>query len=763
MDDFINKIKAISNLSELENTDKIDSNELIYAIIKSERYDLLENSNIRLNLSNDVTLKKLLDFLFSRFDCLYNIKNGSLNFTEEELDIIFKLAYKENNIDEFLRFFLKDDEAFDNFIKEHEQILLNYIKEDVHFSHFLLERDSFVELILRGDNVKLLSNIEEYSPSNLKLLVKFLKRNNNIPCDLANYKFAKHLFELKSNFEPSEFCELMNLFKYKTSYDINIKDSDSTSFSILVSDNIDYLIKMVSQTKTIPKCLLESSTFRDECIKRNRIDLAVKCILPPDIIQNETLVNAYCKELNINPKDFYERNKWLLSYHEKNNEIFNTFLGTSLKDNIFTLNEEHFERFINDVDVQISIEKLNEKELMILSKILNIYNYQEYDIPAMIVNIIENIKNYQQLINSINIETISEENLRKLVSVLQFSDNQYKINNIDTLQNYEKIKMHAFITGYNSNNLITNKNNLLKALFNIDISEAKLIDLKYCYDDENNSILGSLKNSELPNQVYDYLELIHKIIECNNPTTLFNLYNNFGTNNIYNNEIPLEIYIRSKYIELYSKSLYRLEEKNSVYGPKDSISEKINYNGKSIEVCIPREKFNFLIHCVSSDIIGENYKNDWLYRPQVRDHFVACSYINEKGIYSIRYTNRIIYGFDCLEGSSILAMEKFDIDSDGFYAKLYNSSKQFADGHSKFYLPDELSKAISRGYNEIVIERRNTNKSKGSNFKRKPDYIIMMVDSMAKENFSFFEDLCQNKLPFISDEDKKNNKNYRKK
>ena len=79
-------------------------------------------------------------------------------------------------------------------------------------------------------------------------------------------------------------------------------------------------------------------------------------------------------------------------------------LASSLKNNIFSLNSEHFERFINDVDVQLSLSKLSERELSLFSKILDLYSYDEYDISQMIVNVINNMNDYKDLLNSINIE-----------------------------------------------------------------------------------------------------------------------------------------------------------------------------------------------------------------------------------------------------------------------------------------------------------------------------------------------------------------------
>lgn len=768
MNELINKLKEITNLSELENLNNINTNALFYAIAKSERYDLLKDANIRLNINDSATLENLTEFFLSDEDILYFMHRNGITFSKDELNVIFNIVFQKyqysDQFEFFLRNFFVNKEELNTFIKEHEQVFENCIKEKgQNIPYILKDCDSFVELILKGNHVKLVGDLENYSSSNLKLLTKCLENNKNVPYYLGNDRYAKHLFELKSDLEPKEFIELLNLLKEKSCYDRKNRDSEITFFTNLINENIDYLIKIVSQTKVLPKCLTESSTFRDKCIKRNRIDLAVKCILPLDIMQNEALANAYCSQLNIDSKDFYERSKWLLSYHEKNNNIFNTFLATSLKDNIFNLNKEHYERFINDVEIQMSLSKLNEKELTVLSKVLNIYNYKEYDISSMIVNIINNISNYQELVNSLNLENISEKDLRKLVSVLQLPDNQYQVNNIESLQNYDKLKKQFFANNFNNNDLISNKDSLLKVLFNIDLVEAQYIDSKYCHDNNNTNTLENLRNSELPLQIYNYLSLINKIVECNNLNDLSALYNGLKDTKIYDLEIPFEPYLRGQYTELYSQSLYRIDERNQVYGPKDSISNEINFNGKNIQVCVPRANFNFFVHCVgscslASDVTDTNYRNDWLDRPQLQDHFVACSYINEKGIYSIRSQGSIIFGFDTLESGSILGMGNTDIDSIGRYANTYDGSRELQEGNGKrarYFVPSEILKTINDGYNEIVIERRNTDQSRNQEFKRKPDYIIMMAESMEQNNFNYLENLYQNQLSFISEEDKK--------
>lgn len=778
MNELVNSLKEISSLSELENLGNINPNALIYAISKSERYELLKDANIRLNINDAATLEKLTDFLLSDENILYYMHRNGLAFSKDELNVMFNLVFQKYQysykFENFLSYFFRSKDELNEFIKEHKQFFENYLNEKGQGVPSILKHcDSFVELVLKGNHYKLIGNLENYSLSNLKLLAQFLKQNNKLPYYIGDNMFAQHLFDLKLNLNPTEFIELLNLLKEKTSYDRKNRDSETTFFSNLVNENIEYLIEIVSQNKSVPKCLIESSAFRDECIKRNRIDLAVKCILPLDIMKNEALVNAYCKELNIDPKDFYERSKWLLNYHKKNNNIFYTFLATLLKDNIFNLNKEHYERFINDVEVQMSISKLNDRELIILSKILNIYNYKDYDVSSMVVNIINNISDYQKLVNSLDLSTISERDLRRLVSVFQNPNNQYKINNLESLQNYDKLKRQFFINNFYLNDLITNKDGLLKVLFNIDLIEAQYINSKYCHNNDNNNILNNLKNSELPSQIYDYLVLINKIVECDNIDELYILYNNFKDINVYDCEIPLEPYLRGKYTELYSQSLYRIDEKNQVYGPKDAVSNEINFNGKNIQICIPRVNFNFLVHRVgscslASDVVDSNYRNDWLDRPQLQNHFVACSYINEKGIYSIRSQGNIIFGFDTLENGSILGMGNTDIDSIGRYANAYDGSRELQEGNgnrARYFVPSEILKTINNGYNEIVIERRNTDKSRSDEFKRKPDYIIMMAESMEQDNFNLLENLYQKQLSFISEEDKKEIQqigNYRK-
>ena len=168
MEELINRLKEITNLSELENISGINTNALIYAIAKSERYELLNGANIRLNISDSATLEKLIDFLLSDEDILYCMHRNGFAFSKDELDAMFTVVFQKYQysykFECFLRDFFGNKDELNDFIKEHEQFFENYINEKKQsVSYSLKDCDSFVELILKGNHAELVGNLENYS------------------------------------------------------------------------------------------------------------------------------------------------------------------------------------------------------------------------------------------------------------------------------------------------------------------------------------------------------------------------------------------------------------------------------------------------------------------------------------------------------------------------------------------------------------------------------------------------------------------------
>lgn len=754
MDELVEKI-IYENFSDL--IKEYNPNILLCGLLKASKIYLFNQYNLKIDINDKESLKELLEFVLSDYGNIYAF-GDNIELNIETVNSMFEIVLKNNDLfDKFLDLIGFNQEFISNLIRNNKEYFIKYINSLKTFndirSYDLKKNKDFINLILDLDRVDLLTNIDDYDLDILKRIGNS-KSINLIWEYEGSVRLKQKLFEIKDNLTELEFINLISLFK-----DENIYDGDkrySNTLEQFISENIDFLFDCVIKTNIIPKSLIVSSSFRDECIKRNRIDLAVKCLLPNNLLDNQELLNKYAKELNIDIKEFYKRYKWVMEYYNKNNNIFNTLICEFL--NNFDFNEDHFERFINDIFMELDILKLNKNELKVFKKIINLYNYEEYDISLLVNNIINNISEYNELINNIDIDSINKDDLINLIKIIQ-NKNYFNIKNINDLRNYYSIKKN------NTKNEDINiyKNNLLMLIFNINLDEAKYINYKYCYNEKDINILKELEISELPSYIYNYLLLINNIVENNSINELDTIFNSIKDNKIYNKEIPLELFLRSEYTKLYSESMYKIEERNNIYGPVDNVMTSTTYNDKKIDICVPRVNFNFFIHCVGTcslkeDVIDSNYRVDWLDRPWLQDHFVACSYINQEGIFSLRSGGSVILGFDHLEGGSLLAMGNTDIDSTGSWSRSYRGPREVQEGNrqrAKFYIPSQLLKTINEGYNEMVVERRDCS-LEHETFKRKPDYIIMPVDSLNKNKLMRLDTLFNRFLSFVSEEDKNN-------
>ena len=129
MNELIEEIKKISNLSELNNNNLIDQNILFLAIVKSRRYDLLANVNI--NINNNETLTELIDYLLSDTDIVYDMRRNGFLFSQETLNNIFKIVYQKYKgtykFGDFFNDFFESKESLNLFVENNEQFLRNYL------------------------------------------------------------------------------------------------------------------------------------------------------------------------------------------------------------------------------------------------------------------------------------------------------------------------------------------------------------------------------------------------------------------------------------------------------------------------------------------------------------------------------------------------------------------------------------------------------------------------------------------------------------
>lgn len=746
MDEILKLLKNLKN-NKIENLDSLNHNLVFLGILKLRKYELLKDNKLNVIINNDEISKEILLLIISDPNTFYTLEDNSFRLSNENINNLKELYLQINNLsyiiqDNFYDMFFDNEEEITNFVKNHYNYYSNYIKNielSDNFPSSLYKSNIIINIILKEKKYFLIEDIRHFDVENLKLLISSIDNNEyDYKFSYADNTLLEKIIKNKDSFTNIEMYKLLSLFVVNNIYK-NSFDSNST----IMNNNLDYFIGLCSSLNMVPVCLVKSNCFRDELIKRKRIDLAIKCTLPKDIVNNEELIKLYAKELNIEVNEFREKLRTLFEYYKENNDILDTFIVEMFKDRNYTIPYIHYERIINDREIENLLINLNDKEILIIKNIMSRYNYEDYDISNMIVQIVKNIKNYQSLINSIDLNNLTDEDFKNLVMILQY--NYYNVNNLNDLRNFSNNKNNILL---NSNLDIYNlKNTILMNLCNINIKDANLINRKFCYTKKGESLIELIEN-EVPSNIYIVLKIINTILKTNSKDKLIEIFNHYRNSNIYNSEIPLEIYLRSVYTSLYNDKLTRLND----FSKDNSLS----YLKNDVQVIVPRGEINYLVHCVGTcsegTEISHNYEEDWNLRPQLRDHLLACSLINQNRLFDVRADNRIIFGMQELENGSLLYMDDTDIDSIGYYSKVYNSGHKYdsAGGLNHFYPPTLLLNNGLDNYNELVIDRRNGHINSKLK-KRNPNCIIMMSnydDLLDLENF------LTDKFNFISKEDK---------
>lgn len=734
------EINEINNLNQIE---------LFLEILRENRFDLLKNINFNFDIEDSNQLDELITLLFDYelWYYVYEVNKYKLSETLE-LRIIDQIINKKSDNENIFTNFIHWIEKINKiewFIQKYNKILREKLKNNDYLPNELINNETMIKMIFERNKGNYIDyyHINEWSSETFKLFLK--NEYDKINLNYINKIIEKMNFELeKNNISKKEFFVFLSYMNNKL-----IKERDPHKFVEKYIDEIiekhsDYIFNCFENEKELPISLILSNKFRDECIKRKRFDLAVQCLLPKDLMNNEELIKEYIKELNLTKIEFYSIYKFINKYYEMNNDIFDSILATSLKKDITNLKIIHYERMINDPFIQKKLATLSKKELSVVTNITNRFSYDEYDITNMIANIITNIKEYNELINNININEISNEELNSLINILQYKENKYKTTKQEDLKKYSLLKEIKYLESISQNKQDINKSKdyLLKYLFNLSLKRAMRINQIFCYDNHSKNILDNIKK-ELPQNIFSILETINSIIETNDIEKLNYYYENCKK---FENSIPLEDYLRSEYTKLY---------KNSLYTIKKDDEEEIVVNGEKVKIFFPKENDNLLIHVIGtcSDINhNTNYQKNWEDFPRMRDHIVACSLINNNKV-NLRELDKIILGYCNIENAAIYYMSDSDIDSLDHKSVKYdvlNNENTENRKLMKMYPPlFLLEKTV--GYNEIVTERRNY---KGNSFKRKPDYIIVPELPIENKFYKPTNKLIKEYLSFLTEEDK---------
>ena len=516
------------------------------------------------------------------------------------------------------------------------------------------------------------------------------------------------------NFDSSLFIdELLSTYYAKI---VNCLKHNKDLFNHLEIENITNFLKLLEQNE--------------------EYDILIRLPFPGDILENIEKQTLYANLINISKEELVNRLKQLYS---KNDEILNTLLPYFLSDKFASLNSDEIEKFTIYRDLQTDLINVDEKFLTILTRILNILSSKDYDLCAPINSIIKNYDKYKEIIDTIDANTITDEEIKNLIYLMQ-RNNIYNIKNINELSdaNFSKIQEQLFLEvaqkiNDNTIDIETLREMLLEKKYGLSTEKAQFICERYY------SIPEALADN---NPTFNLIKSINNIVKTKDIEELKFYYIN-STRLIadFYSIIALESSIRKYFSNMYSSSLYSpkdsdlLNENNDLYKSNKKVYDILTsatYNGHHPQFYIVKDDFRLQTHALGAyrDFeVPKNFEEAWL-RPKITYHGICTTYIANNLIAPAR-PRHVVYGFQNYEDSALLCAGNYDLFSDQV---IYNYAASIEKPYT-ILPPDEMINRTRHTHNEIVIERRNNVYDKS--FKRLPDYIVYFVDDINnEENYS---------------------------
>ncbi len=514
----------------------------------------------------------------------------------------------------------------------------------------------------------------------------------------------------------------------------------------ITENNINLFIEQLRKGKDISLLV-----FYPEVIRNNKLvietltqtgKVSVLTGLPTEFYFDYS--ESISKSLGITEASYKEKIEKLLSI---NDEIFSTLNLAMLSDSLSGLNLEFIERCSLYGDIQQAIINLsnNPKYLQTFIKISNILqkNIQNIDLNGIVYRILNNglssNSSFATLLNEINVDSLTSEQMSTLIKILQTKNNLYEIQNMEDLipENYINKKQQYFdnmIDAVEKGTLSLEQMKSLVAskLFDLDYELVSFINDRYNFDINALERLDNTVEKEELAEVIEFLKAVNNVVTTTDIDVLRNIYLNANVilnNNLLDN-FAIEETIRSKYAKLFSSTLYTPQENDL---SQNNMLRTVRYKGKDIKVYQVEDAFRMQIHSLGAYRefkIPENFKTDWL-RPKIAFHGICTSYIGNDSI-SPAFIGYPVLGFSEYEESALLLSGNYDLFSDSTIAK-YETSMAKA---YTFLPPSMMIDYTRHNHNEMVLERRKNTNTDGEISKRLPNYIVYFVEDMGESNFS---------------------------
>lgn len=422
----------------------------------------------------------------------------------------------------------------------------------------------------------------------------------------------------------------------------------------------------------------------------------------------------------------------LKKLQQKNSEIMNNIDVRILQEKYLrSLGKDKINLISCYPNIQEQILSLSDKQYKIFIKCINNYlqKNKTEEWTQLATYLLENIEQYSELIN--NIKNPNDVDITKLTKIMQ-DENIFSINNIEDIDNYEKIKKEKCDKIIqNSSDIQKVKEAVFQKLFGHSAKYAQIICDKYG---------EGINDIEECDEKYYVLSLMN-ILKTDDLKTLKNIYENCSEVEFIDKSLR-ERKIKNKYAQLLNENLFKPSEKNQINVTEllgENIQEKDFSQLNKIKLYNAGTDFRMIVTSVGAlgyrDV--DNFQKSWN-RNEISSQNFCASYIRNDCIKTVRVVN-LCYGFINMSDDTFALSGISDIGSSekSFYARAY--------GKEKYYSPDILIDKTDQ-YNEIDFRRIQGGE------KKQPDYIVAFKRNGKIDNLEKIlkaSNDWDNKLPIV--------------
>ena len=505
---------------------------------------------------------------------------------------------------------------------------------------------------------------------------------------------------------------------------------------------LDYLPSAFRKIPSIYKELLSRKNYKLLCqMSLDNNEIAKKIVSNKPLEEEEKeIFNNTLIVLDVTKEDFINK---LKAIYKKNNECLRTLNIYLLGKKYDSISLDELEKFSLYPDLQENIIKLYDNELEVFTKMVDYISSKKskYDTTSLIYTVLSNIRKYAFLLKDLDIDSLDEDTLKKLIIVIKNPDNYCNVKTIEDVKNiYEKEneifnQIKEDIQNGKRVNTEYLREMLILKCFGLNIKEAQFINSRYCVDED-----------ELFN--HDETDLDIKGIISGLHTILTISYDSLKDIFLFAQRIKTDIFtflnlesgIRSEYAKMYNRALYKPQPEHKI--SRNELTKMRLFLKPKTGVYMVDGDFNMQVHSLAAYFGGwtrpKNFKKEWL-QPRINFHEICTCFIANDSILPAKFGDHKapVLGFSHYEDAALIFSSSQDISSgsliDNYAASMLSPCR--------FYPPRDLINKTRRDpiqngtiHNEIAIERRNL--TANGQFKRLPDYVVYFTNDASKDSFS---------------------------